>query len=405
MNVAQFVRWVAFPLALVVVTGVLNLLAPPAGTVGRDAEILDVDGKLDRTVGAFFDANADRSMTAPGLRVEVTMSERDRLAFREEWSYSAEATLAFGGRPNGRASLRTRGKSSRRTERKSFTVELIRPQRFGDVELERFFLLNLLYDPSGFEMVTSYGLLEELGLFASYHQLVTLFVNGHSDGLYLLVERPEDAIVRTVPGVVGVYRIGQSEIDVEFSSPRPTPMAVVNAFVALRDRDISDEARAREAERLVDLDRYFRWLGFNALFENGDSRFEFYYYEAGGRLGLMAWDYDDLQAPPIRPAEAALDPLLYAAEMPFDFIVRDNPVLYGRYRDALDALLDRLTESVLRDRLAETRRLLDAIDTGLDAASELRVDAQRERDMELFEERLVARHRELRGALADAASE
>ena len=385
MDVARFARWLAFPVMLALVGVVVTMQMPWLGSGGIDADAFEPDVELDRTVEAFYDANADISMDRPGARIDITMAEQDRVAFREEWDHSAEASFAFDGNPTGRGSLRVRGKSSRRTERKSFTVELVRPQRFGPVRLKRFLLLNLLFDPGGFEMYTCFSILEELGLFVSHFQHVSLWINGDSEGLYLLVERSDDALERAVPDLQGVYRPRRAGVDIEYGVPRPNPHTLVNEFVTLAFKEQSFEAQAMDAERLMDLEQYFRWLAFNALFENGDSRHELFYYEVDGQLSLVAWDYDDVQAPPIRPAEAASDPLLYAAEMSFDFLVRDNPVLYRRYRATMARFLDELGEVELARRLRETRELLDGIDPTVERAA----------DMAAFEERLLARHREL----------
>ena len=64
----------------------------------------------------------------------------------------------------------------------------------------------MIFDPYFFKMRFSYKLLHAVDLFPSYHQFVALKVNGKSQGLYLLVERPQDSIVRTKKEVMDVYR-------------------------------------------------------------------------------------------------------------------------------------------------------------------------------------------------------
>lgn len=64
-----------------------------------------------------------------------------------------------------------------------------------------------------------------------------------------------------------------------------------------------------ELNRKLNLEQYLLWLAFNSLFENGDSRNELYLFEERaadvewGRLGMVAWDFDDVQEEPIRRAE------------------------------------------------------------------------------------------------------
>ena len=59
-----------------------------------------------------------------------------------------------------------------------------------------------------------------------------------------------------------------------------------------------------------------------------------------GRLGFVAWDYDDIQRKPAHPKVLVVEhPLLWAAEGPFDQLLVDNPVLHSTYRSILAQML------------------------------------------------------------------
>lgn len=126
--------------------------------------------------------------------------------FQKRLKYQAQVNISFARGPDRPAMLRIRGATTRRSDRKSFLVTLFDAQRFSEIKLGKFLLLNMLFDPSAFEMYVSYRLLAELGLFPSYFQYASVFINGIPQGLYLLVERPEDAIRRNSSTVVSVIR-------------------------------------------------------------------------------------------------------------------------------------------------------------------------------------------------------
>ena len=139
--------------------------------------------------------------------------------------------------------------------------------------------------------------------------------------------------------------------------------------------------------------------------QNIDSLDELYWYErrapggARGRLGLMAWDYDDIQDE--RKADDPhlhRDPLFWAAEGPLDRQILDNPLIYARYRRVLCALLtEQLTETVLTEAVATTRELLDGIDQGFGDSVGRRLREQRAEALAEFQRRLLERRRVLLG--------
>jgi len=164
--------------------------------------------------------------------------------------------------------LRIRGATTRRSERKRFLVTLFETQRFTYIKLRKFLLLNMLFDPHRFEMYTSYRLLAELGLFPSYFQYTSVFINGKPQGLYLLVERPEDAIRRSSSNAVSVIRPNgrraRVKQSVKYSVPQSDPLRLLHS-IRLATRKKSGKTLEDELDRKMNLDRYLRWLAFNSL--------------------------------------------------------------------------------------------------------------------------------------------
>jgi hypothetical protein len=381
-----------------VAIGIFFALSLPGTKQGTGFDTLPEQGKARRIF-------AERRIDRPGLRVDLDMPGNVVLDFRKRLRYQAQVDISFARGPAMPAMLRVRGATTRWSERKSFLVTLFETQKFTEVKLRKFLLLNMLFDPHRFEMYTGYRLLAELGLFPSYFQYVSVFINGKPQGLYLLVERPEDAIRRSSSNVVSVIRPNgrraRAKYSVKYSIPQSDPLRLVHS-IRRATRKKNGKALEDELDRKMNLDRYLRWLAFNSLSENGDSRNELYLFEERaqgaqwGRLDLVAWDYDDIQERPIRAAEVLRDPLLYGCEMDLDFVIREDKQLYSRYKRVLRNLLEELlTEEKLIATLRNVRETVDRIDSGLPHETQLAARNDRAEVMLAFQERLLSRRKTL----------
>ena len=321
-------------------------------------------------------------LATPGLPVEITIAEDDWRAMRVRRNLAQfreqqrEFTIRLGPTRVLPASYRVRGATSLKrafqigqSYRLNFTVDLHQRLPFRpDLALRRFYLQNMIFDRDYYEMRFSYLLLAELGLFPAHNQLVALRINEQPLGLYLLIERPKDAILRTQTGVSSVYHRSYTEAG-RRGDHRVIYQQSPEAGRARLERLLGVVAQAKgddlvEAlESLMNLDLYLRWLSFNSLVRNGDSYDEVYFYLVRsqefpeGRFELMAWDYDDIMRPrPAHPRLALEDPLLFACEARLDRRIQLEPLLYQRFRRTLrDLLTNRLTPQRLRMALRETR--------------------------------------------------
>jgi hypothetical protein len=329
------------------------------------------------------------------------MPAEEATNFRERRRKKAKIQISFEGGPDRLAVIQIRGGSSRKGPKKSFDVQLEYLQSFQAVALDRFYLLNLLDDPHHFEMLFSYRLLSELDLFPCFYHVVRLFMNDEDEGLYLLVERPKDAIRRVWPDVVMIARPRLGEVDVVYARPRSEPLQLIHQLDNIQ-AEMREKGDVEALANVIDLEGYLTWLAFNSLVENGDSRNEFHYFEltpnvdGRSRLKIAAWDYDNLQAPPVRPNEVLNDPLLYACEMPLDQWVQSEPSLYSRYKRVLRRLLTEiLTAEKLRSSLNEVRAELDDIDIAYSNRVQTHDQMRRHQEMNRFEERLLRRRQSL----------
>ncbi len=331
---------------------------------------------------------------------EYKVSRGAHMPAKLKWE---DACLAIGEGPTFRVLVRVHGQGTTLFDRKSFVVNLLSSQQFTDDFRERkLFLLNLAYDPYGFEMRFCFVLAKEMRMFPSYNQFATVYVNGDPQGLYLAVERPEDAIRRTTKGVVSVLRKStQERWEEKYAAPGVGARDILAKLVSSQ-RIADHEVQAHRYEELIDLKTYLKWLAFNSLMQNGDNIDELFAFEVRkskeqmGRLGIVAWDYDDLQEEPAHPRQVHDDPLMWAAEAAIDEQIIRNPVLYSRFTNVLRELLnEHLTEAHLRRTLADVKRVLDSIDTGLSLPEQKQVSSERNLAMQQFEVRLLRRRAEL----------
>ncbi|MEJ1237633.1 CotH kinase family protein [Chryseolinea sp. T2] len=110
---------------------------------------------------------------------------------------------------------------------------------------------------------------------------------------------------------------------------------------------------------MLDLHSYFSWLAFNHLFQNADYADEAYFMwnPQKSKFEIIPWDFDDLlQGHPHEGAEVRGrtqgDKLLFSLEDELDKKIAADSYLYGKYLQAYNELLNKLTDEQLRDVLA-----------------------------------------------------
>ncbi|NUQ72982.1 MAG: CotH kinase family protein [Polyangiaceae bacterium] len=250
------------------------------------------------------------------------------------------------------------GQSSLGCQRKSFSVHMEGKRRrwMPEVADDRFFLISMCLDTRYFGQVWGERLLASLGLFPPRQRYVRLRIDGENQGVYLVVQRPEDAVRTDGAGVVSVirrrYDIQGEPAEVKYPEDPPAVSAALAAYDELAaiattapSADIASELDAR-----IDLDAYLRWLAVNSLLQNGDFIDEAFFYASAENNAwfhrAMGWDLDDLfSACHGGGGNAIIDPcgLTYCTEGLLDQALIRSPEVYQRYLAALGFVLDILT--------------------------------------------------------------
>lgn len=266
------------------------------------------------------------------------------------------AKWTLNGEEVGVKKTRTRGKSSLLYPRKGFNLSFDEPFLIEEIGLSKIALNNLAQDQNYWRNRLSYLLLAEMGIFPMVNQFVEMSINGKSQGVFLLVEKTEGYTKRVGMDLL-VRRNEDGAIRIEYNR-LDDGKALVKEFNQVEGLFSKFEGSAlfREIEKIVDLDRYFRWLAVNHILRNGDYTDEaFFYYDPESlNFKLVPWDYDDIFSR--EPHEGTThhnqmikNGLLFSGEVGFERKLDKNEFLYNKYMDEFEKTLQYLDEILIRN--------------------------------------------------------
>jgi spore coat protein H len=258
--------------------------------------------------------------------------------------------------------LHSRGLTSLNFGRKSLAVDLDKTVILKNARtqqaVKRFDLINLEMDQYLWHSRWSYLSLSQLGLFPLFTTYCKVWINGVSQGIYLMVEKPN--YFRERIGSPYMIRRGYDhKIDKAYSNK--DSKASTTAFRKQYETLYTGLSNAhgeplfkRIQERLM-TDHYFRWLGFNYWVLNGDYSDELFLYvpSQSGRFDIIPWDYDDiLKIEPHEGKEARktmlADKMLFSTEDVLDRSIGSDDFLYHQYRLELKNTLMILSQEKIK---------------------------------------------------------
>jgi spore coat protein H len=278
--------------------------------------------------------------------------------------------------------IKVRGKNALNYRRKSYAVKLNVPivlegreAGMGKV-LTRFKLLALAMDHTYIENRIAFGILEETGLMPLFYKFVEFRINGSTQGVYLLVEDPEQYFKEN--GSEFILRRGyyNSIADAEYE---PSLHYIPEQVYLNRFQEIYSLITQFEGPELYDvlsqrinLNQYFRKMGIDYLLRNGDYTDELFLYSRVQhdtiRYQLIPWDYDDIFSS--QPHEVGLtwgtgklfgtrryashqdildeigDKLIYSIEDDLDYVIAKDPYLYLRYEEEMKSLFSEMDPTI-----------------------------------------------------------
>jgi spore coat protein H len=266
--------------------------------------------------------------------------------------------------------IMTRGQSTLLYPKKSFSFNLRNDAEFGHNEkkgsFKKFYMLSLSMDRNYFCNRLAYEMMEELDLFDLFYSYCDLRINGKSEGIYLVIERPEDWALKKMDSPVIIGRGYNHDID-KLKAGENTSKEDVrkyrNNYTQIY-RSI-DKYEGEEFFGIISVwletENYLEWLAFNFFVRNGDYTDEVYFFvnNQTGKFGLIPWDYDDLFS--LTPHEGNTESrkeiagkLFFSTEDELDKKIVNDPWLYNKYLIQLGDVLNRLTVEKLKRIFEET---------------------------------------------------
>ena len=284
---------------------------------------------------------------------------------------SVKATsLIINGNTLEPEEINTRGQSSLYYRRKSYSFSLKSEASFRHGErtesFKKFYLLSLSMDKNYCSNRLAFEMMEASKLFHLFYSFCNLRINGKSEGICMVVERPEDWAMKMKNSPLLIRRGYNTTIDKIITDEKTV------GGKAKRDRDdfreIYRSLNKYEGEEIyktlsnrLDMDVYMKWLAFNFFVRNGDYTDEVYFFvdPAIDKFSIIPWDYDDLFS--MAPHEGIVESrkvlgekLFYSAEDPLDKKIVTDPYLYKKYLIQFEELMNQLSVDVLKRAFENT---------------------------------------------------
>ncbi|HMG89780.1 MAG TPA: CotH kinase family protein [Chryseolinea sp.] len=247
-------------------------------------------------------------------------------------------------------------------ERKSYSVDANKKIKLckGCDGLGAFYLVSLSMDRNYYHNRLSFDLLKTLGLFNLQYAYSEVKINGNSQGIYLILQRPQDWALkdRESPYIVrrGAEHLVERERfqkDLDKTAKKKYHDQFMSIYKIINQ--YSGEDLHTKLNEVMHLEDYMRWLAFNYIIKCGDYSDELYFYSdpQSKKFRIVPWDYDDIFM--IHPHEGIkernlrLDPssLIFSSEDKLDVKIATDGYLYDQYLKHFSAVMEELSKEKL----------------------------------------------------------
>jgi spore coat protein H len=299
------------------------------------------------------------------IRLNVSGSEYEKiLSITGEKVLISTRRIIINGDTLKPDEISTRGQSSLMFRRKSLGFSLKSEASFWQGErtdsMKKFSLLNLAMDRYYCRNRLAFEMMETLGIFELFNTFCELQINESSEGIFLIIERPEDWALRVKKSPLVIRRGYNHRID-KTKADNKTDRTDTKKYLGYY-RQIYRSLGEYKGEELyaalseyIDIDFYMKWLAFNFLVHNGDYSDEVFFYidPEIKKYRIIPWDYDDIFA--VAPHEGSAernkiigDKLIFSSEDLLDTKIATDPYLYEVYLKNLKKVLDTLSPDSLK---------------------------------------------------------
>ncbi len=258
----------------------------------------------------------------------------------------------------------TRGQTTLYYRRKSYSFDLQSGATFHHGEKTRtfrkFYILSLSMDRNYANNRLAFEMMETAGIFHLFYTFGELRINGQSEGICMIVERPEDWAMKKKNSPVLIRRGYENTID-KLKSDKQADKVTIRTYRGNFGRIYQSLNRYKGEELYnaistwLETDKYMKWLAFNYFLRNGDYTDEvnFFVDPDTTKFGIIPWDYDDIFS--VGPHEGYAetrritgDKLFFSTEDELDKKIVTDPYLYKKYLVQFGELMNELTPEVLK---------------------------------------------------------
>lgn len=279
--------------------------------------------------------------------------------------------------------LSTRGQTSIRAPRRSFSVKLDDEVVFNDVSdgsvvtfsSKDFKLVNMWEDNGYVTAQVGYSFFRKFDLYKSAINYAEVFINDVSQGLYLVVDNPETFVKKNLKADCFLRR-GYKE-KYEIKHPEKVENEEVFSTCENAYSEILKPSEELEGEQLyqylsqrMNLENYFSWLMINTLLESGDYSDEVFFYafknEASPNkmyFDVIAWDPDDIFNKPHLSLENIFrkgklkKSLLMSLEVKLDRTIDGDDYFENKFATGLLEFLEKEMSDELIDQIVDSVRV------------------------------------------------
>jgi spore coat protein H len=266
--------------------------------------------------------------------------------------------------------ISTRGQTTLMYKRKSLSIKLKSKAKFrhGDRKesLKKFSLLSLSMDRYYCRNRLAFEMMDSLGIFDLFYSFCELKINGNSEGVFMIVERPEDWAMKGKQSPL-VIRRGYDHRMEETKTGNKSNRSETRKYLGYYRQiykslhDYEGEELYRVLQEYIDIDFYMRWLAFNFLVHNGDYSDEVFFYidPEIGKYRIIPWDYDDIFATTphegVKQRDKAIgEKLIFSSEDLLDITIANDSYLYGVYKQQLKEVLETLSPDLFKKIIERT---------------------------------------------------
>lgn len=319
----------------------------------------------------------DLNLTDRGMTIEnsisffITEADYESLKITDGGKISLANTLTIINRDTlSSEEINSRGGSTLLFRRKSYSFSVKSGASFlhGECKekLRKFYALSLSMDKNYCRNRLSFEMMKKIGLFSLFYSFGELHINGNSEGICMVIERPEDWALKKKNSPFVIRRGYNHTIDkmgfgkINEKSEASNYTNYINLiYKSLKKHD--GEELYNALSQWIDLENYMKWLAFNFLVHNGDYTDEVFLYidPELKKFKIIPWDYDDLFLPAPHEGKAESykilgEKLIFSSEDKLDIKIATDPYLYNIYLRQLKEILEQLNTETLKEVFENT---------------------------------------------------